>query len=227
MGRGRCREKLRHIGVEQVPRPVEMFVVLEDRPARREKLRYFGVDVHGTLRPIEITTFIMCRLSISELKGKYGPLPVDRLLLTGFYPRIYDQDLDPTQALGDYLATYVERDIRQLLAVKDLGLFEKFVRLTAGRVGRILNLNSLAGDVGISHPTARGWMTLLEASYVVFLLPPWFGNVSKRLIKSPKLYFHDVGLAGYLLGLESEHAPSGWKPFNWGCCGAVDLVAYA
>jgi len=143
-------------------------------------------------------------LSVSELKGKYGPFAVDRLLLTGFYPRIYDQDLDPTQALGDYLATYVERDIRQLLAVKDLGLFEKFVRLTAGRVGQILNLNSLANDVGVSHPTARGWMTLLEASYVVFLLPPWFGNVSKRLIKSPKLYFHDVGLASYLLGLENE-----------------------
>jgi hypothetical protein len=143
-------------------------------------------------------------LSISELMGNYGPLTVDRLLLTGFYPRIYDQDLDPTQALGDYLATYVERDIRQLLAVKDLGLFEKFVRLIAGRVGQILNLNSLANDVGVSHPTARGWMTLLEASYVVFLLPPWFGNVSKRLIKSPKLYFHDVGLASYLLGLENE-----------------------
>jgi uncharacterized protein len=143
-------------------------------------------------------------LSVSELKGKYGPLTVDRLLLTGFYPRIYDRDLDPTQALGDYLATYVERDIRQLLAVKDLGLFEKFVRLTAGRVGQVLNLNSLASDVGVSHPTARGWMTLLEASYVVFLLPPWFGNVSKRLIKSPKLYFHDVGLASYLLGLENE-----------------------
>src|SRR5660398_282051 len=78
-------------------------------------------------------------------------LTVDRLLLTGFYPRIYDQDLDPTQALGDYLATYVERDIRQLLAVKDLGLFEKFVRLSAGRVGQILNLNSLANDVGVSH----------------------------------------------------------------------------
>ena len=106
--------------------------------------------------------------------------------------------------MGDYLATYVERDIRQLLVVKDLGLFEKFVRLTAGRVGQLLNLNSLANDVGISHPTARGWMTLLEASYVVFLLPPWFGNVSKRLIKSPKLYFHDVGLASYLLGLENE-----------------------
>ncbi|MCL5884047.1 MAG: ATP-binding protein [Deltaproteobacteria bacterium] len=147
-------------------------------------------------------------LSVSELRGKYGPLPVDRLLLAGFYPRIYDQDLDPTQALGDYLATYVERDIRQLLAIKDLGLFEKFVRLTAGRVGQILNLNSLAGDVGISHPTARGWMTLLEASFVVFLLPPWFGNVSKRLIKSPKLYFHDVGLASYLLGLENERQVS-------------------
>jgi uncharacterized protein len=142
--------------------------------------------------------------SIEEMKGHFATSPVDRLLLHGFYPRLHDRKLDPTQALADYFETYVERDIRQLLAIKDLSLFEKFVRLSAGRVGQILNLNSLAADVGISHPTARHWMTLLEASCIVFLLPPWFGNISKRLIKSPKLYFHDVGLAAYLLGLETE-----------------------
>lgn len=143
-------------------------------------------------------------LSMAELKSSRLLPTIDRLLLTGFYPRIYDQGLDPTQALGDYFETYVERDIRQLVAIKDLSLFERFVKLCAGRVGQILNLQSLGNDVGISHPTARAWLTLLEASYVVFVLQPWHGNFSKRQIKSPKLYFYDVGLASYLLGLENE-----------------------
>lgn len=129
---------------------------------------------------------------------------VDRMLLSGFYPRIHDQGLNPTQAMGDYFETYVERDLRQLGAVKDLTQFERFVRLCAGRTGQLLNLQSLGNDVGVSHTTARSWLTLLEASYIVFLLQPWHANVSKRLIKSPKLYFYDVGLASYLLGLEKD-----------------------
>ncbi|MHB1359296.1 MAG: ATP-binding protein [Rhodocyclaceae bacterium] len=142
--------------------------------------------------------------SIEELSASH-PLPaIDTLLLTGFYPRIHDAGLNPTQALGDYFETYVERDLRQLVAVKDLALFEKFVRLCAGRIGQLLNLQSLGNDVGISHTTARNWLTLLEASYIAFLLPPWHANISKRQIKSPKLYFHDVGLAAYLLGAENE-----------------------
>lgn len=112
--------------------------------------------------------------------------------------------LNPTQALGDYIVTYVERDLRQIVNIRDLSLFEKFLKLCAGRIGQVLNLSSLANDVGVSHSTARAWISLLEASFIVFLLPPWFGNVSKRLIKSPKIYFYDVGLASYLLGLENE-----------------------
>lgn len=143
-------------------------------------------------------------LSMEELGAAGIQLPVDQQILTGFYPRIYDAKLDPTQALGNYLETYVERDIRQLINIKDLALFEKFVRLCAGRVGHLLNLQSLGNDVGISHTTARSWLTLLEASYVVYVLQPWHSNVSKRQIKSPKLYFYDVGLAAYLLGIENE-----------------------
>jgi len=143
-------------------------------------------------------------LSIEELANAGIESGLDRLLLTGFYPRIYDVGLNPTQALGDYVETYVERDIRQLVAIKDLALFEKFVRLCAGRVGQLLNLQSLGNDVGISHTTARSWLTLLEASYVIFLLRPWHTNISKRQIKTPKLYFYDVGLASYLLGIENE-----------------------
>lgn len=143
-------------------------------------------------------------LSVEELAAAEIRLPVDQQLLTGFYPRIYDAKLDPTQALGSYLETYVERDIRQLINIKDLALFEKFVRLCAGRVGQLLNLQSLGNDVGVSHTTARTWLTLLEASYVVYLMQPWHTNISKRQIKSPKLYFYDVGLAAYLLGVENE-----------------------
>jgi predicted AAA+ superfamily ATPase len=138
--------------------------------------------------------------SLEELHARQRSLPVDRLILTGFYPRIHDRKLDPTQALGDYLETYVERDLRQIQAIKDLGLFDTFLRLCAGRVGQLLNLQSLGNDAGISH----NWISLLEASYIVHLLRPWHGNLAKRQVKSPKLYFYDVGLAAYLLGIESE-----------------------
>lgn len=141
--------------------------------------------------------------SLEELAGAGLQPDLDNLLLTGFYPRIYDAGLNPTQALGDYLGTYVERDLRQLITIKDLALFEKFVRLCAGRVGQLLNLQSLGSDIGISHTTVRSWLTLLEASYIIFLLHPWSANLSTRQIKAPKLYFYDVGLASYLLGAES------------------------
>lgn len=143
--------------------------------------------------------------SIAEIRGTTLPESLDLLLLTGFYPRIHDQGLNPTQALGDYYETYVERDVRQLAFIRDLGLFQKFVRLCAGRIGQIVNLQSLANDAGISHTTARTWITLLEAGYILFLLKPWYRNISRRLIKSPKIYFYDVGLASYLLGMENEN----------------------
>lgn len=142
--------------------------------------------------------------SIEELAATVPNLSVDRLLVSGFYPRIHDKGLNPTQALGDYLETYVERDLRQLINIKDLGLFEKFVRLCAGRAGQLLNMQELGNEAGVSHTTARAWITLLEASYIIYLLRPWYGNISKRLVKMPKLYFYDVGLASYLLGIEHE-----------------------
>ena len=131
------------------------------------------------------------------------PLALPTCLLSGFYPRVHDQNLQASQAMGDYFATYVERDLRQLAAVQDLRLFERFVRLCAGRTGQLLNLNSLANDAGISQPTARAWLDLLQTSFIVHVLSPWFVNSGKRLIKSPKLYFVDTGLACWLLGLRT------------------------
>lgn len=141
--------------------------------------------------------------SIEEAAVIRATMTVDELLFTGFYPRIYDQQLHPPQALGDYFETYVERDVRLLGGVRDLSAFQRFVRLCAGRIGQLLNLQNLGNDAGISHTTARHWISVLEASYVAFLLPPLHANISKRLIKTPKLYFHDVGLAGWLLGIET------------------------
>jgi uncharacterized protein len=144
--------------------------------------------------------------SIEEMATHFGPIEPMRLMRTGFYPRIHDRGLDPPQALGDYFATYVQRDLRTLFNVGDLITFERFVRLAAGRCGQILNLSSLGADAGVSHTTARKWLSLLEASYIVFQMPPYFWNTSKRLIRSPKLYFYDVGLAAYLLGIQAaEH----------------------
>lgn len=144
-------------------------------------------------------------LSLAELAAA-GTLDTDDLLFRGGYPRIHADRLDPAMALADYFETYVQRDLRELVQLRHLAEFERFVRLAAGRTGQVLNLQSLAADVGISGHTAREWVTLLEASFIVFRLPPWFANIGKRLVKSPKLYFHDVGLAAWLVGIrQREH----------------------
>lgn len=127
----------------------------------------------------------------------------DELIWKGFYPRIYDQRPEPAQALGDYVETYLERDVRQIQAIRDLATFRRFLGLCAGRVGTILDLTSLGNDAGVSHTTAAQWLSVLEALYVIVRLPPYFANIGKRLIKSPKLYFVDVGLACSLLGIEN------------------------
>lgn len=140
--------------------------------------------------------------SLAERRGTGASESIDDILYSGFYPRIHDQKLEPRQALGDYFETYVERDVRQIGEIRNLSSFHRFVRLCAGRVGQLANLSALGADAGVSHTTARHWLTVLEASYVVFQLPPFYANIRKRLVKSPKLYFYDVGLASYLIGIE-------------------------
>lgn len=140
--------------------------------------------------------------SLAERQRTGASPAVDDILYSGFYPRIHDQGLEPRQALGDYFETYVERDVRRLGEIHNLSSFRRFVRLCAGRVGQLANLSSLGADAGVSHTTARHWLTVLEASYIIFQLPPFHTNVRKRLVKSSKLYFYDVGLASYLMGIE-------------------------
>jgi len=141
--------------------------------------------------------------SYEELSTKWPNFSINDLLYHGFYPRIHDKALNPTQCLADYGSTYVERDLRQLSLIRDLTSFQRFLGLCAGRIGQLLNYESLANDTGVSHATVREWISLLEASYIAFRLPPFYRNISKRLIKSPKLYFYDVGLAAYLMGIDS------------------------
>jgi predicted AAA+ superfamily ATPase len=143
-------------------------------------------------------------LSLGELQsaGK-APDSLDRLLHGGLFPPIHDRGIPPTLWLQEYVGTYLERDVRQLIAIRDLDAFQRFVGLCAGRIGQLLNLTSLASDAGVTRVTAKAWISVLRASHLLFLVHPWFGNISKRLIKSPKLYFCDPGLGTWLLGVRS------------------------
>ena len=142
-------------------------------------------------------------LSIAELKATGITHTRDEFIYQGFMPRLYSEQVDPTRLYRNYYQTYIERDIRQMINLRSLTDFENFTRLLAGRVGQVLNLSSLANDVGVSSPTLKEWLSVLEASHTIFRLNPYFENFGKRIIKSPKIYFTDVGLASYLLGIES------------------------
>lgn len=143
-------------------------------------------------------------LALAELpQDDIARLDPDALMLRGLYPAMHAQTIAAADWYASYVATYIERDVRQLLNVQDLSSFQRFLRLCAGRCGQLLNLSALAGETGISHSTARAWISVLEASDLVYLLPPYHRNFGKRLVKTPKLYFVDVGLACWLLGIRS------------------------
>jgi len=141
--------------------------------------------------------------SMTERAKTEASMEIDDILYSGFYPRILDQGLDPWQALGDYIETYVERDVRRLGGIRNLTSFRRFVRLCTGRVGQLVNLRSLGSDAGVTHTTIREWLTVLETSYIIFQLQPFHANIRKRLVKAPKMYFYNVRLATYLLGIEN------------------------
>ena len=148
---------------------------------------------------VELLPFSICELSSV---GKC-PANVDTILLTGGYPPLYDRAIAPASWFAAYTATYIERDVRQLIRIQELETFHRFVRLCAGRTGQTLKLSELATESGITHNTAKAWISVLEASYLVHLLRPHYKNFNKRLIKMPKLYFHDTGLACWLLGIRT------------------------
>lgn len=140
---------------------------------------------------------------IQELKRADKELSLHEYIFYGMYPRIYKDNLNPSKFYRDYIQTYVERDVRQMVNVKDLVLFQRFLKLCAGRIGQIFNSQSLSNDLGVSNNTVSNWLSILEASFLIYRLPPYFENFGKRIIKSPKLYFTDTGLACYLLDITS------------------------
>lgn len=140
-------------------------------------------------------------LSIRELESAGIVLERDEYMFKGFLPAVYDRNQDPNDAYEAYYRTYVEKDVRQLINVSHQSEFELFLRLLAGRVGQIVNLEAMSGEVGVSATTLKEWLSVLEASFVVFRLQPYYKNFGKRFVKSPKIYFTDVGLAVHLLGI--------------------------
>jgi predicted AAA+ superfamily ATPase len=146
--------------------------------------------------------------SLPELrryKSRWVPF---ELIVRGCFPRLHEEGLEPRRFYNSYLQTYVERDVRALIQLRDLAQFQKFLTLLAGRVGQVVNLASLSNDAGVSSTTIRNWLSVLKASYVVFELPPFFETIRKRVVKSPKIYFTDVGLAAFLLGIHTEEQAS-------------------
>jgi len=208
--------------IQNVPTLLSWLQVLTDADPR--KGRFVLTGSHQLQVNAQITQSLAGRtavlellpLSLSELAAvgddsTVGPDDVNRVMLQGGYPRIHAQDLPPEVMLSDYFATYVERDVRQLINLRHLREFGQCVRLLAGRTGQLLNQTSLGNEVGVSSNTITQWLSLLEASFLVFSLAPWSVNIGKRLVKSPKVYFYDVGLACWLLGIKTveqlQHHP--------------------
>lgn len=159
--------------------------------------------------------------SMAELQaGDRAPASVDELLYRGFFPPIYDRPIEPNIWIQDYIGIYLERDVRQILKIQDLATFQCFIQLCAGRIGQLLNLSSLASDTGITRTTAESWLSVLQASHLIFIVRPWFNNSTKRFIKTPKLYFCDPSLAAWFLGVRkaghvTAHPQRGALFENW------------
>lgn len=169
---------------------------LAGRTAVLHLLPFERAELEGRLRNEEITADTL-------FSNTESSLDLWETLYRGYYPRIHDQAVPADIWLEDYIRTYLERDVRTLINVGDLATFGRFLALAAGRTGQILNYTALAVDCGISLDTAKRWLSLLITSFIVFLLPPHHRNFNKRIIKSPKLYFYDTGLACRLLGIKS------------------------
>lgn len=195
--------------VQRVPELLSYLQSIVDEPGNTRRFILTGSQqlllMEKVSQSLAGRTFIFKLLPFSkqEIAAKNPNLSLENLMFTGGYPKIYDQDLTAQQWLSQYFQTYVERDVRELLNIGDLNSFQKFLSLCAGRIGSILNLSSLATDCGISQPTAKAWLSVLNTSFICYTLQPHFKNFSKRLIKSPKLYFYDTGLLCLLLRIRS------------------------
>ena len=208
--------------IQNVPALLSWIQVLTDADPR--KGRFVLTGSHQLQVSAQVTQSLAGRtavlellpLSLSEMAVASGlstgePADANALMLQGGYPRIHAEGMPPEVMLSDYFATYVERDVRQLINLRHLREFGQCVRLLAGRTGQLMNQTSLGNEVGVSSNTITQWLSILEASFLVFSLAPWSVNIGKRLVKSPKVYFYDVGLACWLLGIKTveqlQHHP--------------------
>ncbi len=193
--------------VHRVPDLLSYLQVLSDEVGRNSMFVLTGSEQFGLTGAVSQSLAgrtAMLRLlpfSLAERRAAGAGSGVDDLIYSGCYPRIFDRGLNPTEALADYWATYVERDVRRIGAIRDLDAFRRFAKLCAGRVGQPVNLSQLGADAGVTQPTAAEWLAVLEASDIVFRLQPYSTKLRKRLTRTPKLYFCDVGLASYLIGI--------------------------
>lgn len=201
--------------------------IVDLAPEKRGQFVLTGSQQFGMLSKISqslagrVGTIQLLGFTLHELqKAHMVPETLESLLFTGLYPPIYDRKIPPSSWYSDYVMTYIERDVRLLINVQDLRVFHRFLQMCAARTGQLLNLSSLANDCGITHNTAKAWLSVLEASYILFLLSPHHQNFNKRLVKTPKLYFYDTGLVCMLLGIQkneqlSTHAMRGALFETW------------
>jgi uncharacterized protein len=151
-----------------------------------------------------VAIFNLLPFSLEEISSTaFAHVNYEDYIFKGFYPRIYDQDLNPTHWLMDYIRTYVERDVRQLINVSDLDSFRQFLEICAGRIGQLVNFSDIGSLIGVSYQTVNKWLSVLQTSFIVYTLRPYHQNFNKRIVKTPKLYFYDTGLACALLNLRS------------------------
>lgn len=194
--------------VQQVPHLFSYLQTIVDEKNRMGQFILSGSQNFHLMERItqslagRVAIFKLFPFDFTELASE-GLLDDDYIvnMLKGFYPAIYDRNIPSKTFYSNYVQTYVQRDVSDLIAIKDLATFQKFLSLCASRAGQLLNLSSLANETGITHPTAKSWLSALENSYIVFQLQPYHENFSKRIVKSPKMYFYDTGLLCHLLNI--------------------------
>jgi uncharacterized protein len=151
-----------------------------------------------------VAVTMLLPFSMQELKAEnLVPDEFQQMAFRGFYPRIYDKNIDPTDFYPSYIQTYLERDVRNISNIQNLSAFKTFLEIAAGRTGQIINFTSISNEIGVDQKTVKSWFSILEASYIVYFIRPWLKNYNKRLVKSPKMYFYDTGLVCSLLGIHN------------------------
>ena len=197
--------------VQRVPELLSYIQVLADKTKKRGQYILTGSHQMGLAAAVSqslagrTALLRLLPLSLAELKIANVKISRDDVLFKGFMPRLYHENIRPGTLYSEYFQNYIERDLRQLASIRGLLLFEKFMRVLAGRVGQVINISSLSGDAGISRSTLNEWLSILESSFIIFRLPPWFENANKRAIKTPKLYFTEPGLVAWLLEIETAN----------------------